>query len=105
MRVNQAIERRVIKAAEYIVAHGATVRTTARVLGVSKSTVHKDMETRLPELSRPLAAEVADVFRRNKAERHLRGGEATRQRYARLREAAQDGRKQTEIPISMNGRN
>ena len=93
MRVNQAIERRVIKAAEYIVATGATVRQTARVLGVSKSTVHKDMEMRLPQLSRPLAEEVAAVFMRNKAERHLRGGEATRRRYARLKSAqgAADG--------------
>ena len=85
MRVNQAIERRVLLEAEYIAKHGATVRRTARALGVSKSTVHKDMETRLPQLSRPLAREVAQVFARNKAERHLRGGEATRKRYARLR--------------------
>ena len=82
MRLNQAIEKRVLKAAEYIAQHGATVRQTARVFGVSKSTVHKDMETRLPQLSSALAREVAMVFARNKAERHLRGGEATRKRYA-----------------------
>ena len=86
MRVNQAIERRVIEAAEYIAATGATVRAAAKVLGVSKSTVHKDMETRLPKLSAPLAKEVEAVFARNKAQRHLRGGEATRRRYARLRQ-------------------
>ena len=86
MRVNQAIERRVIMAAEYIVATGATVRAAAKVLGVSKSTVHKDMETRLAQLSEPLSKEVAAVFARNKAQRHLRGGEATRRRYVRLRE-------------------
>ena len=86
MRVNQAIERRVIMAAEYIGATGATVRAAAKVLGVSKSTVHKDMETRLAQLSEPLSKEVAAVFARNKAQRHLRGGEATRRRYARLRE-------------------
>lgn len=83
--MNQAIERRVMQAADYIVAHGATVRQTARELGVSKSTVHKDMETRLPQLSVALAKEVRAVFLRNKQERHLRGGEATRRRYARLR--------------------
>ena len=81
MRLNQAIERRVLMAAEYIAATGATVRQTARKLGVSKSTVHKDMETRLPQLSGPLCKEVAAVFAKNKAERHLRGGEATRNKY------------------------
>ena len=84
--MNRAIERRVLKEAEYIAAHGATVRAAARALGVSKSTVHKDMETRLEQLSPALYAEVSAVFRRNKAERHLRGGEATRMRYARIRE-------------------
>ena len=86
MRVNQAIERRVLMAAQYIAATGATVRSAAKVLGVSKSTVHKDMEMRLPQLSGPLAREVAAVFARNKAQRHLRGGEATKRRYERLRE-------------------
>lgn len=90
MRVNPAIEHRVREEADYIVAHGATVRQTARVLGVSKSTVHKDMETRLPRLSQAMAREVAAVFGRNKAERHLRGGEATRRRYARMRGAQPD---------------
>ena len=86
MRVNQAIERRVIAAAEYIAATCATVRAAAKRLGVSKSTIHKDMETRLAQLSAPLYQEVTAVFARNKAQRHLRGGEATRRRYARLRE-------------------
>ena len=78
-----AIEKRVLLAAEYIAQTGATVRQTARKFGVSKSTVHKDMEMRLPQLSEPLFREVAMVFARNKAERHLRGGEATRARYAK----------------------
>ncbi len=85
MRVNQAIERRVLKAADYIASTGATVRQAARVLGVSKSTVHKDLQTRLPQLSGALAQEVGVVLSRNKAERHLRGGEATRRRYARMK--------------------
>ncbi|MDO5378817.1 MAG: sporulation transcriptional regulator SpoIIID [Clostridia bacterium] len=83
--MNQAIERRVLKAAEYIASTGATVRQAARVLGVSKSTVHKDLQTRLPQLSGALAREVNAVLSRNKAERHLRGGEATRRRYARMK--------------------
>jgi len=88
MRVDPAIERRVREEAEYIVANGATVRQTARVLGVSKSTVHKDMESRLPRISGAMAREVYAVFSRNKAQRHLRGGEATRLRYERLRAEA-----------------
>ena len=90
MRVNQAISSRVIQEAEIIAGTGATVRQTARLLGISKSTVHKDMETRLPRLSQAMAREVAAVFGRNKAERHLRGGEATRRRYARMRGAQPD---------------
>ena len=82
MRVDQTISSRVIREAEIIAGTGATVRQTARLLGVSKSTVHKDRESRLLKLSPPLAKEVAAVFARNKAERHLRGGEATRKRYA-----------------------
>ena len=90
MRVNQAISSRVIQEAEIIAGTGATVRQTARLLGISKSTVHKDMETRLPRLSQAMAREVAAVFGRTKAERHLRGGEATRRRYARMRGAQPD---------------
>ena len=81
MRVKAAIEKRVLAAAEYIAETGSTVRQTARMLGVSKSTVHKDMETRLKQLSEPLFQEVTAVFAKNKAERHLRGGEATRKKY------------------------
>lgn len=87
--MNQAIERRVLKEAEYIAATGATVRKAARVLGVSKSTVHKDLQTRLPQLSTALCKEVKAVLSRNKAERHLRGGEATRKRYKDIREKQQ----------------
>ena len=87
--MNQAIERRVIREAEYIAQTGATVRKAARALGVSKSTVHKDMEMRLPQLSGALSREVAQVFAKNKAERHIRGGEATRIRY--LRRSAEQG--------------
>ena len=90
--MDPAIERRVREEAEYIVANGATVRQTARVLGVSKSTVHKDMESRLPKISVAMAREVCAVFGRNKAQRHLRGGEATRRRYERLRAEAANRR-------------
>lgn len=61
----------------------ATVRQTAQVFGVSKSTVHKDLTERLPAINKELAAKAKAVLEQNKAERHLRGGEATKQKYAR----------------------
>ena len=84
--MNQAIEQRVLMAAETIVFTGAPVRAAARVLGVSKSTVHKDMETRLKAMSPSLYREVMRVFAVNKAQRHIRGGEATRMRYVRIKQ-------------------
>ena len=71
------IEQRVLQTATYLVEHRATVRRAAHVFGVSKSTVHKDMTERLPHMNAALAAEVAQVLAVNKAERHVRGGQAT----------------------------
>ena len=76
------IQIRVVDAGEFIVQTGATVRACAKKFGVSKSTVHKDMRERLPEVDTQLAAQVDKVLGINRAERHLRGGEATRQKYA-----------------------
>ena len=70
---------------EYLVLHGATVREAARYFGMSKSTVHKDVTTALRYKNPALADEVAALLGRNKAQRHLRGGEATRKRYAEER--------------------
>jgi putative DeoR family transcriptional regulator (stage III sporulation protein D) len=58
-----------------------TVRRTAALFGVSKSTVHKDMRERLPEINEELAGKVCAVLEENKAERHIRGGEATKLKY------------------------
>ena len=65
----------------YIVENRATVRQTAARYGVSKSTVHKDVTETLRHVNPPLYGEVAKVLEQNKSERHLRGGEATRQRH------------------------
>ena len=73
-------EQRALLLGEYIVEHGATVRAAARAFGCSKSTVHKDVSVR-PELFR----QVQMVLARNKAERHLRGGAATREKYHKPR--------------------
>lgn len=78
-------ERRAVLLGEYIVSHGATVRAAAAAFGCSKSTVHKDVSARLRALSPSLYAQVRVVLARNKAERHLRGGAATRAKYQRRR--------------------
>ena len=77
------IEQRVIQVANYILETGATVREAAKQFGVSKSTVHKDIRTRLQKQNAGLYQEVQKILEKNKAERHLRGGEATRQKYKR----------------------
>lgn len=75
------IEERAIKTAEYIIENKATVRQTARKFGVSKSTVHKDVTTRLMLINPELANEARKVLDVNKKERHIRGGLATREKY------------------------
>lgn len=83
--MKEHIHKRVLEVSEYIARTHATVRDAARVFGVSKSTVHKDVTERLPALDRDLASRVKRVLDLNKAERHIRGGEATRQKYRRER--------------------
>ena len=74
-------EERAIALGQFVVETGATVRSAAQKFGVSKSTVHKDITTRLERQNRALYREVQRVLRTNKAERHLRGGMATRHKY------------------------
>ncbi|WP_294451157.1 sporulation transcriptional regulator SpoIIID [uncultured Gemmiger sp.] len=76
-------EERAVEVGRYIVQHGTTVRATAAVFGVSKSTVWKD-QTRLRRQNPALWREVQRVLQKNKAERHLRGGEATRRKFLRM---------------------
>lgn len=75
------IEERVIKTAQYIIETKATVRQTARKFGVSKSTVHKDVTSRLELIDPVLANEARQVLDVNKQERHIRGGLATKEKY------------------------
>jgi putative DeoR family transcriptional regulator (stage III sporulation protein D) len=79
------IERRAMEIAEYIISTESTVRQTAKKFGVSKSTVHKDVTERLPKLNPPAASEVK-VLLKNKSERHIRGGKATRLKYKEAHE-------------------
>ena len=75
------IEERVKKVATYIIETGSTVRQTAKVFNISKSTIHKDISERLEEINPALAIEAKKVLERNKEERHIRGGMATKLKY------------------------
>ena len=75
------IEDRVLEVAKYIIDSKATIRRTAKVFGVSKSTIHKDMTERLPIINPQIANEAKTILDLNKSERHIRGGRATRMKY------------------------
>ena len=75
------VEERAAMLGEYIIENGATVRSTAKKFGVSKSTVHKDVSQRLKTLNPALYREVRRVLDINKSERHIRGGIATKNKY------------------------
>lgn len=79
------IHQRVLEISRYILDTQATVRQVARNFGVSKSTVHKDLTERLPRINHNMARDVRKVLALNKAERHLRGGEATRRKFLSMR--------------------
>ena len=75
------IEERVVTLARYIIENKATVRQAAHQFGVSKSTVHKDIAERLPQFNRQLYLQAKEILEENKAQRHIRGGLATRRKY------------------------
>ena len=77
------IKERTMKIGQYIVETRNTVRKIAKEFGVSKSTVHKDLTERLPEINPELANEVKEILEYHKSVRHLRGGEATKIKYKR----------------------
>ena len=81
-----SIEERAIELAQYIIDSKDTVRGTAKKFGISKSTVHKDVSERLKKINPSLAHEVRKVLDENKAERHIRGGMATKLKYSHLHE-------------------
>ena len=78
----KSIEERAVKLAKYIIDTKDTVRGAAKKFGVSKSTVHKDVSQRLLNINYTLAMEVRKVLDENKAERHIRGGMATKLKYS-----------------------
>lgn len=84
--VHDYIKDRTIKIGQYVVETRQTVRKIAKKFGVSKSTVHKDLTERLPEINAELAKQVKEILEYHKAVRHIRGGEPTRQKYRLERE-------------------
>ena len=82
------IEERAVELANYIIEKRTTVRAAAKKFGISKSTVHKDVTERLLKVDQKLANMVRGILEENKAERHIRGGEATRAKYQREKSKA-----------------
>ena len=79
--MTEPLEKRACEVAVYMIETGATVRAAARQFGISKSTVHKDLSCRLKQANNCLYAQVRQVLDKNKQERHIRGGMATRRKY------------------------
>lgn len=84
--MTDTIEERACELAVYIIETGATVRSAAKHFGISKSTVHKDLSQRLPKCNQVLYQQVRQILNLNKAQRHIRGGLATRRKYELKRE-------------------
>lgn len=81
IHVKGAVEERAIELGEYIIENNATVRAAAKKFHISKSTVHKDVSDRLQNVNPQLYGRVRHVLEVNKAQRHIRGGIATREKY------------------------
>lgn len=77
------VEQRAIRLAEYIVENKTTVRAAAKKFGISKSTVHTDVSNRLRHINPSLYSDVRNILEINKAERHIRGGLATKEKYGK----------------------
>ena len=81
--MNKDLEERACQLAVYMIETGATVRAAAQHFGISKSTVHKTLTQRLRQCNYPLYLQVRQVLDKNKSERHIRGGLATKRKYAK----------------------
>ena len=79
------IDKRACELAVYMIETGATVRVAAKRFGLSKSTVHKDLSQRLPKYNHALYIQVREILDQNKAQRHIRGGIATREKYKKIK--------------------
>lgn len=95
--MHDSFDERTLNCAEYISKTGQTVRDAAKHFGLSKSTIHKDITTRLAELDGELYEKVRTILDINKAERHMRGGLATKHKYEEIKE-----KKSTNVKSSGN---
>lgn len=89
--MDEELRRRCLAIADYMLTRRATVRQAATAFGISKSSVHKDMDERLPQINPALGRQVRQLLRYNRQVRHLRGGAATRRRYQARRAGLQSG--------------
>ncbi len=87
--MNTLVDERAVELGEYIVENKTTVRAAAKKFGISKSTVHSDVSSRLKKISPALYSEVRRVLDDNKAQRHIRGGLATREKYRNEKQRCQ----------------
>ena len=92
MQKRISIEERAVELAHYIIDSKDTVRGTAKKYGISKSTVHKDVSERLQKINPILAVEVRKILDENKAERHIRGGMATKLKYEHFHEEQEENK-------------
>ena len=83
--MSETVEERACELAVYMIETGGTVRAAAKEFGISKSTVHKDLSTRLPKYNPLLYEQVRKVLDHNKSQRHIRGGLATKQKYRKMK--------------------
>ena len=84
--MTEDLEKRARELAVYLIERRTTIRDAAKQFSVSKSTVHKDLSERLERIDRTLYAQVKEILEQNKAERHIRGGDATRRKYQKSRD-------------------
>lgn len=99
--MQEYIEKRVMDICAYILETKATVRQTANEFGVSKSTVHKDLSERLEQVNRSLWQQVKKILEQNKAERHIRGGNATRAKYEKRRSGQTSPSEKRKAPLCL----
>ena len=98
-----SIEERAVKLAHYIIDNKETVRGAAKKFGISKSTVHMDVSKRLLKINKSLALEVRNILNENKAERHIRGGMATKMKYSKINKAGPAGNASNRRTIPRSG--